>query len=144
MRWLFDMYLPFAKRGQRELRSPFARFFTAMLSFLGAAWLFWLVVRTYLEQPTDEVGALLWLAVPVMGALYLLYVVYLVLLADGRRVRRGLIAAPYLRLLGVILIPHGFWLLAHGRLDGAISIVAGLACLGVSKQRREWFFGDDL
>ena len=143
MRWLFDMYLPVARRGQRELRTPLARLLVCLVCLLGAAWLCWLSVHAYLASPTTLMPALLLLTVPLLGALYLLYVMYLVLFASGRRVKQGLIPRPYLRLFGYLLIPFGFWMLSQGRLDGALSVVAGLACLGLARQRSGWSFGDE-
>lgn len=144
MRWLFDMYMPFARRSQRELRSPMARLLVTLFCCLLIGYLVWLSVSTYLQSPTEELTALLYLGVPLLCAVYLMYVIYLVLFAGGRRVQRGLIATPYLKVLGYLLIPHGFWQLSHGRLDGAVSVVAGLACLGVARQRNQWFFKDEL
>lgn len=142
MRWIFDIYLPFAKRGQRELRSPAARLLVSLFCFGVAGSLVWKVFQTYQHAPSHDAVALFYLSVPIWGALYLLYVVYLALFAPGQRVRKGLISAFWLRALGYGLIPLGFWMLSQGRLDGAFAIIAGLACLGLAKQRGEWFFGD--
>ena len=142
MRWIFDIYLPFAKRGQRELRSPAARLLVSVFCLAIAGSLVWKVLQTYQSDPSHQPVALFYLGVPIMGALYLLYVVYLALFAPGQRVRKGLISAFWLKVLGYSLIPMGFWMLSQGRLDGAIAIIAGLACLGLSKQRDQWFFGD--
>ncbi len=143
MRWLFDMYLPVARRSQRELRSPLARLVVSLVCLGGAGWLFWLVARTWLHDPSYHLPALAWLLIPSLGGLYLLYVLCLVLFASGRRIKRGLISRPYLKVFGYTLIPYGFWMLSQGRLDGAISVVAGLACLGLAQQRSGWSFGDD-
>ncbi|MCG8668450.1 MAG: hypothetical protein MI867_03485 [Pseudomonadales bacterium] len=142
MRWIFDIYLPFAKRSQRELRSPFARMLVSIICLAGAGALLWRTYAVYQANPTEQWLPLLLLLVPVLGALYLVYVVYMALFAPGQRVRKGLISKPWLKILGYTLIPFGFWMLSQGRLDGALAIVAGLACLGLAKQRDDWFFGD--
>lgn len=144
MRWLFDMYLPVARRSQRELRSPTARLLVSLVCVAGAGWLFWRIAKVWLAHPSYDPVALAWLTLPALGGLYLLYVCSLVLFASGRRINRGLISRPWLRLLGYSLIPFGFWMLSQGRLDGALSVVAGLACLGLARQRSGWSFADDL
>ncbi|PIE41277.1 MAG: hypothetical protein CSA49_04250 [Gammaproteobacteria bacterium] len=143
MRWIFDIYLPFAKRSQRELRSPAARLLVSVFCFFIAGVLVWKVFNVYQSDPDNSPGALFYLAVPLLGAAYLLYVVYLALFASGQRVRKGLISVFWLKVLGYSLVPTGFWLLSQGRLDGAVVIIAGLACLGLVKRRGEWFFGDE-
>ena len=144
MRWLFDAYLPIARRSQQELRSPMARLVVSIFCLGAAGWLFWRVFSVWWLFPSDDPKALAWLLLPVLGACYLLYVMGLVLFASGRRIKRGLISRPWLRLLGCSLIPYGFWMLSHDRLDGAVSVVAGLACLGLASQRSGWSFGDGL
>lgn len=142
MRWLFDIYIPFAKKGQRELRSPGSRLLVSLFCLGCAGWLIWLAVRTYLGAPTQDWKGLLILSVPLWGAMYLFYVIYIALFAPGHRVRRGLISVPWLRVLGYLCVPLGFYMLSQGRLDGAIAIVAGLGCLGLAQERKEWTFRD--
>lgn len=142
MRWIFDIYMPLAKWGLRELRSPGARFLVSIFCIGAAGVLVWKVLLAYQQSPSSAIPALLILGVPVAGAMYLLYVVYLTLFASGRRVQKGLISPRWLRIYGYGLIPLGFWMLGQGRLDGAFAIVAGLACLGLAQQRGGWFFGD--
>ena len=143
MRWLFDAYLPIARRSQRELRSPMARLLVLAFCLVCTVWLVWLVIKVWWQHPTDDLRALAWLLIPILGAAYLLYVMGLVLFASGRRIKRGLISRPWLRILGYSLIPFGMWMLSQNRLDGAVSVVAGLACLGLARQRSDWSFGDD-
>ena len=142
LRWLFDIYLPFARRGQRELRSPLARLLVSGFCLFGATWLGWLVWHTFHEHPLYQLPALLLLSLPLLGVIFLIYVVYLVLFAPGSRVRKGLIPTPALRFFGYGLIPLGFWMLGQGRLDGAIAVVTGLGALGLARQRSNWSFGD--
>lgn len=143
MRWLIDIYLPFAKRTQKELRSPWARILVSLFCLGCCGWLLWQMVTQYMALPTYDWRALAILSVLFWCALYLLYVVYMVLFASGRRVQKGLISVPYLKFLGYVLVPYGFWMLAHNRLDGALAVVAGLACLGLAQQRSQRFFSDD-
>lgn len=142
MRWIFDIYMPLARWGLRELRSPWARLLVSVFCLAAVGLLFWKVFLAYSQSPTTAIPALLILGVPIAGALYLLYVVYLTLFAPGRRVQKGLISPRWLRIYGYLLIPLGFWMLGQGRLDGALAIVAGLACIGLAQQRGGWFFGD--
>ena len=119
-----------------------ARLLVTALCLFCAAWLGWLVWHTYLQHPTNELPALLYLGVPVLEMFYLFYVVYLVLFAPGQRVRKGLIPTAALRFFGYGLIPLGFWMLGQGRLDGALAVVTGLGALGLARQRSTWSFRD--
>lgn len=137
MKRLVDPYKPLAEKWGKDIRHPTVRFGIACFCLLAGLSLLSWVARVWLKYPSYDVKGLLILAVPVLGAFTLFYMIYLFLFAPMQRLRLGLLSPRGLMLAGVGLIGLGIAGLTRGWWEAAFLIAVGITCFTLARERRK-------
>ncbi len=141
-----------ATRSRAEIRNPLLRIVLSLLLATAGGYIeFRVVDKVWLNpvgngsiagQSFDGYG--LFLLSPLwIGAIYLIYMAYLLLFAPARRARKGFLHPIALKVSGVLIVMLGIYVLIRGNIYGAFVVAAGGACFGLARDRKDFIASDN-
>ena len=142
-----------AMHSRAEIRNPMLRVVLSLLLVAAGGYIEFRVIDKVLlnpvsngsvgsvSQPFDGYG--LFLLSPLwVGAIYLIYMAYLLLFASARRARKGFLRPIALKVSGVLIIVLGIYVLIRGNIYGAFVVAVGGACFGLARDRKDFIASD--
>lgn len=139
-----------ATHSRAEIRNPMLRVvLSLLLAAVGGYIEFRVIDKVWLNpagngssgQSFDVYG--LFLLSPLwIGAIYLIYMAYLLLFASARRARKGFLRPIALKVSGVLIITLGVYVLVRGNVYGAFVVAVGGACFGLARDRKDFIVSD--
>jgi len=142
-----------AMHSRAEIRNPMLRVVLSLLLVAAGGYIeFRVIDKVWLNpvsngsagsasQPFDGYG--LFLLSPLwIGAIYLIYMAYLLLFASARRARKGFLRPIALKVSGVLIIVLGIYVLIRGNIYGAFVVAVGGACFGLARDRKDFIASD--
>jgi len=94
------------------------------------------------SKPFDMHGLLL-LSPLLCGAIYMIYMAYLLLFASARRARKGFLRPVSLKISGLMIICLGIGILVKANIYGIFVIAVGGACFGLARDRKDFIASDN-
>lgn len=131
----WQSYRKWSRHFVTEIRHPLGRLLMAAGCLLLALALAYRVLTLWLAAPSMAPEALAWLALPMLGAASLVYVVYVLLFAPVARQRQGILPVSVLYALGWLIAAGGIWGLAKGAWEALFLLGLGMACVSLAKER---------
>jgi len=141
-----------ATHSRAEIRNPLLRVVLSLLLATVGGYIEYRVIdKVWLNpihhagvagQPFDSYGLLL-LSPLWIGAIYLIYMAYLLLFAPARRARKGFLHPVALKVSGALIILLGVYVLIRGNIYGAFVVAAGGACFGLARDRKDFIDSDN-
>jgi len=139
-----------ATHSRTEIRNPMLRVTLSLLLAVVGGYIGYRVVnRIWLnpvnggrvDQSFDAYG--LFLLSPLwMGAIYMIYMAYLLLFASARRARKGFLHPIALKVSGILIVLLGVYVLIRGNIHGAFVVAVGGACFGLARDRKDFIVSD--
>ena len=149
--FMFKKYLHhhavIATHSRAEIRNPMLRVVLSLLLVAVGGYIeFRVIDKVWLNpasnsQSFDAYG--LFLLSPLwIGAIYMIYMAYLLLFASARRARKGFLRPIALRVSGVLIVTLGVYVLIRGNVYGAFVVAVGGACFGLARDRKDFIVSD--
>ena len=142
-----------ATHSRAEIRNPMLRVVLSLLLAAAGGYIeFRVIDKVWLNpvgnspvasasQAFDGYG--LFLLSPLwIGAMYLIYMAYLLLFASSRRARKGFLRPVALKVSGLMIIVLGIYVLIRGNIYGAFVVAVGGACFGLARDRKDFIASD--